>query len=114
VARVRKVEADLYERHRPNRISSSGQGCPELFKLDQRARSVLRARRRTALNCNPNCNPNMRRPARTLQGMACARSVQAAAWPLVSGRRGCRGSDAQGWVLKIISAKRLETIFGCP
>ena len=28
--------------------------------------------------------------------------------------RGCRGSDAQGWVLKIISAKRLEMIFRCP
>jgi hypothetical protein len=23
-------------------------------------------------------------------------------------------SGAQGWVLKIVSAKRLETIFGCP
>ena len=34
--------------------------------------------------------------ARTVQGMARARSGQATAWPLVSGRRGCRGSDAQG------------------
>src|SRR5271166_1958195 len=25
-----------------------------------------------------------------------------------------RGSSAQGWVLKIVSAKRLETIFGVP
>jgi hypothetical protein len=38
---------------------------------------------------------------RTLQGMACVRSGQAAAWPLVSGRRGRRGSDAQGWVLRV-------------
>jgi hypothetical protein len=28
-------------------------------------------------------------------------------WPLVSDRRGCRGSDAQGRVLKIISAERI-------
>jgi hypothetical protein len=43
-----------------NRISSSGQGCPDRFKLDQSTRSVLRARRRTALNCNPNCNLQIR------------------------------------------------------
>jgi hypothetical protein len=34
--------------------------------------------------------------ARTVQGMARVRSGQAPAWPLVSDRRGCRGSDAQG------------------
>ena len=33
-------------------------------------------------------------------------------WFLAGG--GCRGSDAQGLVLKIISAKRLEMIFGRP
>src|SRR6266550_6925929 len=43
--------------------------------------------------------------------MARVRSGQAPAWPLVSGQRGCRGSDAQGWVLKIISAERLEMIW---
>ena len=53
-------------------------------------------------------------PTCTLQGMARVRSGQARAWPLVSGRRECRGSDAQGRVLKIISVKRLEMIFGCP
>ena len=52
--------------------------------------------------------------ARTLQGMARVRSGQAPAWPLVSGRRGCRGSSAQGRVPKMVSAERLETIFGCP
>ena len=52
--------------------------------------------------------------AQLVQGMARVRSGQAAAWPSVSGRRGCRGSDAQGRVLKIISAKRLEMIFRCP
>ena len=52
--------------------------------------------------------------ARTVQGMARVRSGQALAWPLVSGRRGCRGSDAQGRVPKMISAKRFEMIFGCP
>ena len=45
--------------------------------------------------------------ARTLQGMTRVRSGQAPAWPLVSDRRGCRGSDAQGRVLKIISAERV-------
>ena len=52
--------------------------------------------------------------ARTVQGMARVRSGQSPAWPLVSGRRGCRGSDAQGRVLKIISAKRVEMTFGRP
>ena len=52
--------------------------------------------------------------ARIVQGMACVWSGQAPAWPLVSGRRGCRGSAAQGWVLTIISVQRLEMIFGCP
>src|SRR5215471_9914083 len=52
--------------------------------------------------------------ARTLQGVACARSGQALAWPLVSGRRGCSGSDAQGWVPKIISAKRFRNDLRVP
>jgi hypothetical protein len=41
----------------PNRISSSGHGCPDRFKLDQPIRPVFSGRRRTAVNCNPNCNP---------------------------------------------------------
>jgi hypothetical protein len=53
-------------------------------------------------------------PARTMQGMARVRSGQATAWPLVPDRRGCRGSAAQGWVQKMLSAKRFERIFGCP
>jgi hypothetical protein len=39
---------------------------------------------------------------------------RALAHPLVADRRGCRGSDAQGRVLKMIYAERLEMIFGCP
>jgi hypothetical protein len=43
-------------RKSPNRISSSGRRGSDRFRLDQRAWSVLRVRRWTALNCNPNCN----------------------------------------------------------
>jgi hypothetical protein len=46
--------------------------------------------------------------------MARDRSEQALAWPLVSDRRGCRDSDAQGWVPKIFLRSGLERIFGCP
>ena len=44
--------------------------------------------------------------SRTLQGMARVRVRAGLAWPLVADRRGLRGSDAQGWVPKIISAQR--------
>ena len=51
----------------------------------------------------------------TLQGMACVRSGQAPAWPLVSDRRGCRGSDAQGVGPEDAFCEAvLERIFGCP
>jgi hypothetical protein len=40
----------------PNRISSSGRGCPDRFKLDQLRRPDFPGRRGTAVNCNPNCN----------------------------------------------------------
>ena len=40
----------------PNRISSSGHGCPDRFKLDQPSRPVLPGWWCTAVNCNPNCN----------------------------------------------------------
>jgi hypothetical protein len=45
-----------------------------------------------------------------------ARSLaRSLAWPLPSGLAGsAEVSSAQGWVPKIVSAKRLETIFGCP
>jgi len=36
------------------------------------------------------------------------------AWPVITGRWAGRGSGAQGWGPKIVSAKRLETILGCP
>jgi hypothetical protein len=39
------------------RISSSGRGRPNRFKLDQRPRPVLAERHRTVVNCNPNCKP---------------------------------------------------------
>jgi hypothetical protein len=52
--------------------------------------------------------------ARTVQGMARVRSGQAPPGPWSPGRRGCRGSSAEGQILKIISVKRLEMIFRCP
>ena len=41
----------------PIAFSSRGRGRSDRLRLDQRARSVLLARRGTALNCDPNCNP---------------------------------------------------------
>jgi hypothetical protein len=51
---------------------------------------------------------NLPRFAARRSGLACglALAVRPAGSAEVSG--------AQGWVLKIVSAKRLETIFGCP
>ena len=43
----------------PNRISSSGRGCPDRFKLDQPSRPVFPGWCRTVLNCNRNCNPQI-------------------------------------------------------
>ena len=39
------------------RISSSGRGCPDRFKLDRFRGSVFGGRCCTAVNCNPKCNP---------------------------------------------------------
>ena len=55
--RPRRFEPDLGERHRPNRISSSGRDSPDRFRLDQHPWPVLAGLCRTALNCNRNCNP---------------------------------------------------------
>jgi hypothetical protein len=52
-----RFEPDLGERHRPNRISSSGRDSPDRFRLDQHPWPVLAGLCRTALNCNRNCNP---------------------------------------------------------
>jgi hypothetical protein len=41
----------------PNRISSSGRGRSDWFKLDQLRWPVRSGQHRTAVNCNPNCNP---------------------------------------------------------
>jgi hypothetical protein len=38
------------------RISSSGRGRPDQFRLDQLPWPVLVERHRTMVNCNPNCN----------------------------------------------------------
>lgn len=43
--------------HDPNRISSSPQGRPDRFKLDQRRWPVRPGRCCTAVNCNRICNP---------------------------------------------------------
>ena len=39
-----------------NRISGSGRGRSDRFKLDQPPRSVFPERCRIVVNCNPNCN----------------------------------------------------------
>jgi hypothetical protein len=51
-------------RWKPNRISSSGRGCPDRFKLDQPSRLVFPGRDRTAMNCNP----QIRRSGHIVQG----------------------------------------------
>jgi hypothetical protein len=61
----------------PNRISSSGRGRSDRFKLDQPTRPVFSGRRRTAVNCNPNCNPQIRRSGRVVQD----RLLQSVRWP---------------------------------
>jgi len=45
------------DRWKPNRISSSGRGRPDRFKLDRLRWSVFGGRCCTAVNCNPKCNP---------------------------------------------------------
>ncbi len=49
------------------RISSSGQGCPDRFRLDQHGWPVVTGRRCTEVNCNPNCNRRIRRNGHTAQ-----------------------------------------------
>ena len=44
---------------------------------------------------------------------ACSRAWPSA-WPSPSGPLGWQRLRVQGWVLKILSAERLERIFGCP
>ncbi len=51
--------------------------------------------------------------ARAWRFAACAAGL-ALAWPSPSGPLGRQWLRAQGWVLKILSAQRLERIFGCP
>ena len=46
----------------PNRISSSGRGSPDRFRLDQRRWPVFPGRHRMRVNCNPNCNLGARHP----------------------------------------------------
>ena len=45
-------------RWKPNRISSSGYGRPDRFKLDQPSGLVGPGRHGTVVNSNPNCNPD--------------------------------------------------------
>jgi hypothetical protein len=49
------------------RISRSGRSGSDRFRLDQRAWSVPRGRRRTALTCNQNCNLQIRRSGQAVQ-----------------------------------------------
>jgi hypothetical protein len=65
--RVRAASSDHYDSpqdrpgeiraQEPNRISSSGYGCPDRFKLDQPSWVASPEPCRTASNCNPDCNP---------------------------------------------------------
>jgi len=74
----------------PNGISSSGQSCPDRFKLDQPPVTVSPGRRRTASNCNPNCNPVLWRDP-LLRRSVCAAGQPA--HPQVSGCMGLSVSD---------------------
>jgi hypothetical protein len=77
----------------PNRISSLGRRGPDWFRLDQRARSVLRVRHCTALNCNyarsgmwPPCRPSMpvgSRPGNDLRFRRSGQVVQDRPSPIV-------------------------------
>lgn len=75
------------ERANPNRISSSGHGCPDRFKLDQPSRPVFPGWYCTVVNCNPNCKPQIRSNGRPIQGCP----LRATCWaglPVLSARIG--------------------------
>ena len=55
------------EAARPNRISSSGHGRPDRFKLDHPSRPVFPGWCRIVVNCNPNCNPQIRSSGQAVQ-----------------------------------------------
>ena len=90
---ARTVETNLGGCSKPNRISSSGRHGSDPFRLDQRARSVLRVPRRTALNCNPNCNPQIRSNGRTVQN----RPALVTCWANVPGLSSSVDSWLQLW-----------------
>ena len=84
--------ADWIAGGEPNRISSSGYGGSDWFRLDQRARSILRVRHRTALNCNPNCNLLTRRyPCALPDSFSSVRDLG-----FVPARRSCRSGEPDG------------------
>ena len=93
---ARRVETNLGGCSKPNRISSSGRGCPDRFKLDQSSRAVPTERCRTVSNCNPNCNPVPRRDP-LLRRSVCAAGQPAR--PQVSQPIGLSGSDREFPVL---------------
>jgi hypothetical protein len=77
---------------KPNRISSSGQSCPDRFKLDQPSGTVSSGPRYTASNCNPKCNPALWRDPLLRRSWA---GVCRSARPQVSGNRGLSPSSRE-------------------
>jgi hypothetical protein len=120
-SQVRTAEDRGFEPRRvvtPNRISSSGRHGSDPFMLDQHARPVLSARRRTALNCNPQIRssgqavqvrPGVSALWADVPGLATCDRCRPAAWqqcwqqssasrPLIS--------SGQPWVTRLLSRAR--------
>jgi len=89
----------------PNGISSSGQSCPDRFKLDQPPVTVSPGRRRTASNCNPVLwrDPLLRRsvcaagqPAHPQVSGCMGLSVSDRDFPALTGRSGTQRHGGSG------------------
>ena len=90
------------------RISSSGRGGSDRFRLDQRPRSVLPAQRCTLLNCNPNCNP-------LRVGLGESSWTAPCSHPVIYALRGCSLSSRAGQLrlLTWVCGVPVLVIVGC-